>query len=82
MRNYIIPNKLYKGKFLIYIYRDITLLIKYHGKEYQVSVIEEDSQFYWHLIPYKFSYYTTNIDNYSSFDRGLFAIKENDKVSQ
>lgn len=54
------------------------LLITYKKKEYVVSLIHKNEQFYWHLTQYNNSFYETTIDN--GLDIILFAIKENEKL--
>ena len=78
--NYIHPRNLYKGEYTIRIAGSNLLKIHYKKHYYMVSIIEENNQFFWKLTPYNKSYYMTIIDEYSSFDRVLFAIKEHDEI--
>ena len=54
------------------------LIVFYHNKEYNVKIIEDNNELYWHLEPYNNTYYTTLYDN--GFDMILFAIKENETI--
>ena len=49
--------------------------VKYDHHFYYIDIIEENGEFYWKLMPYKNSYYTTIIND-GSFKRVLFAITE------
>ena len=49
--------------------------VKYDHHFYYIDIIEENGEFYWKLMPYKNSYYTTIIND-GSFERVLFAITE------
>lgn len=54
------------------------LIITYRNKEYIVSIIKENDQYYWQLIPYNKASFITNIDN--GLEIVLFAIKENEEL--
>lgn len=78
--NYIIPNRVHRKGIGISIGENIGFRIRYNHKIYNVDIIQIENQFYWRLTPHFEKCYTTIIDDYSSFDRVLFAIKENDRV--
>lgn len=56
----------------------IKLIVNYKSKEYVISIIEEEKQLYWHLIPYNNSVFNTAIEN--GLNVVLFSIKENEKL--
>jgi len=78
--NYIHPRDLYKGEYTIRVASDNRLKIHYKRHYYFISIVEENNQFFWKMTPYRNSYYMTIIDEYSSFDRVLSAIKEHDRI--
>ena len=78
--NYIYPNKKYTGPYQMRVASNNTLKIKYNKHYYIISIVEENNQLFWKMKPYRNSYFTTIIDEYSSFDRVLFAIKEHDEI--
>lgn len=54
------------------------LNITYKQKQYVITLVNKDEQFYWHLVPYNNSFYETAIDN--GLTIVLFAIKENEEL--
>lgn len=78
--NYIYPNNLYIGEYKMRIASENSIKIIYKRHHYIITIIEEDGIFYWSLKPYRDSFFATRIDNYSSLDRVLFAIKEHHEI--
>lgn len=78
--NYIVPNKLHKKEFGLYVGRNDLIDIRYNHRLYHVNIIKSGNELYWKLTPHFEGNYITIIDTYESFDRLLFAIKENDRV--
>lgn len=78
--NYIFPKKKYSGEYQIRIEREDTFKIIYKHHIYHVAILEKDGIYYWVLKPYFKSFYTTVIDRYNSFDRVLFAIREDNET--
>lgn len=57
------------------------LIVNYNNsKDYIIKVISYNNNFYWHLSPYKNSYYTTLYSN--GIDIVLFSIKENELINK
>lgn len=65
----------YKMEYDLY---SCELIITYLKKQYVVTLVNKDGQFYWHLVPYNKSFFETSIDNGLSIV--LFAIKENEEL--
>ena len=78
--NHIHKNKLYEGDYKIRIGSDYTFKIHYKKHYYKISIVEENNELFWKMTPYQNSYFMTKIDNYSSFNKVLFAIKEHHKI--
>ena len=60
------------------LYLKNELNITYKQKQYVITLVNKDEQFYWHLVPYNNSFYETAIDN--GLTIVLFAIKENEEL--
>ena len=76
-----IIDKYYKmGHKITWNLDDSTLIVKYKRKKFVISIVKKDKQYYWHLEPYKKSYFETEVDfEHCKLNYVLFAISESRK---
>ena len=83
---YILKNiNIYKkeGFKITFNCKNCSLNICYNTKEYKVSIISFENNYYWRVEPYMNSYFETRMNNQKyNFDLVLFAIKEDDLLNR
>lgn len=70
-----------KGYTLSLILEDCVLLATYKKSKYVIDLVEENQRYYWYLMPYKSSYFKTEVDlKNGNLEMVLFALYENETI--
>lgn len=81
INNIIQINNKYKQRGYELYLKGNFLEIIYIGIKYQIKIVKHKDGFYWHLKPYKNSFFETKVDNsINTLDMVLFAINDNETI--
>ena len=75
--NYNFEKYTKNGYKIHFNFADGLIEIFYNNKTYKLEIFNSDNEFYWHLSPYKNSFFKTKVNNEkTNLDYVLCAIKE------
>lgn len=81
--NIIKANNVYSKKgFTLFLCEDKDALeVLYNNSIYNISVIKRKKDLYWHLTPYKETFFETLVNNqFNTFEMVLYAIQDNEDI--
>lgn len=83
MNNIIKANNTYSKKgFTLFLCEDRDALeVSYNNSTYNISVVKRKKDLYWHLTPYKETFFETLVNNhFNTFEMVLCAIQDNEDI--